>query len=416
MSDEVKSITFKNKVIIGLTGNIATGKSAVMHLAAEQGANTIDADKIVHELMNHDPNIQAAIAVAFGSDVRKENGSIDRKKLGEIVFSDANALKDLEAMIHPAVRQVVAERIQQSEAPIVVIEAIKLLEGDLKNACHQIWVTRCTKKRQMQRLMICRGWDAELSATRVKAQPPQEEKIAMADIVIDTNGLMAGTETQFFEAWARLPEPVTVAPKTLIVGRVGESLMRIARLAGKSDLKTMVAVASQIEKQVCPRPEGLQVRRAKPSDIPSILLLMQKATDGKVKMKRAELLMAFSERSYVIGQLGTEISVILGWSIDAQVARIDQMFVLPSDDTIPVLTAVLSEIEDSANVHIGEMVVAYIPENQLGTLFEFFAKEGYFEVELDILPDVWQVAIEESQPPDTKVMIRVLRDERLHKN
>ena len=107
MSDEAKTITFKDKVIIGLTGNIATGKSAVMRLAAEQGAYTIDADKIVHELMAHDPEIQAAIAVAFGSEVRMENGRIDRKKLGAIVFNDPNALKDLETMVHPAVRQVV---------------------------------------------------------------------------------------------------------------------------------------------------------------------------------------------------------------------------------------------------------------------------------------------------------------------
>jgi dephospho-CoA kinase len=416
MSDEVKTITFKDKVIIGLTGNIATGKSAVMRLAEKQGAYAIDADKIVHELMDHDPDIQAAIAVAFGSEVRMENGRIDRKRLGEIVFNDANALKDLEAMVHPAVRQVVAERIQTSEANIVIMEAIKLLEGELAQACHQIWVTRCSKQRQMQRLMICRGWDADTSSARVKAQPPQEEKVAMADVAIDTNGLMTETESQFFAAWERLPAPEQVEPRSLAVGGSSEGLMRTARLAGKGDLKTMVAAAQKIEKPEREKPEGLKVRRAKPSDIPSILLLIQKATDGEVKIKRAELLMAFSERSYFIGQLGTEITVILGWSIDAQVARIDQMFMLPGDELIPTLAAVLSEIESSADAHIGEIVAAFIPENQFENLHGFFAEEGYFDVELEMLPDAWQVAIEESQPPDTRTMIRVLRDDRLHKN
>jgi dephospho-CoA kinase len=416
MSDEAKTITFKDKVIIGLTGNIATGKTAVMRLAEEQGAYTIDADKVVHELMDHDPEIQAAIAVAFGSEVRLENGRIDRKKLGAIVFSDATALKDLETMVHPAVRQVVAERIQASEASIIVIEAIKLLEGELAKACHQIWVTRCSKQRQLQRLMICRGLDAETSTVRVKAQPPQEEKVAMSDVVIDTNGLMTQTEAQFFTAWKRLPNPEHVEAKSLVVGGLGESLMRTARLAGKGDLKTMVAASQKIEKPEREKLEGLKVRRAKPSDIPSILLLIQKATNGEVQMKRAELLMAFSERSYFIGQLGTDISVIFGWSIDAQVARIDQMYILPGDEMIPILTAVLSEIETSADAHIGEIVAAFIPETQLETLHGFFGEEGYFDVELEMLPDTWQVAIEESQPPETHVMIRVLRDDRLHKN
>ena len=416
MSEEMKTVTFKGRLIVGLTGNIATGKTAVMRLAAAQGAYTIDADKVVHELMDHDSEIQAAIAVAFGSEVRLENGRIDRKKLGEIVFNDAQALQDLEAMVHPAVQQLVAERIQASEANIILIEAIKLLEGELVNACHQIWVTRCSQQRQLQRLMICRGLAAEAATVRVQAQPPQEEKVAMADVVIDTNGLMTDTEAQFMAAWKRLPDPERVSPTTLTVGSSSEGLMRTARLAGKGDLKTMVAAAQKVEKPEREQPEGLNVRRAKPSDIPSILLLIQKATDGAVVMKRAELLMAFSERSYFIGQLGSEIIVILGWSIDAQVARIDQLFMMPDDELIPVITAVLREIESSADAHIGEIVAVFIPEKHLELLRRFLGEEGYFDVELEMLPDTWQVAIEESQPPDTHLMIRVLRDGRLHKN
>jgi len=387
-----------------------------MRLAAEQGAFTIDADKVVHELMDYDSDIQAAIAVAFGSEVRLENGRIDRKKLGAIVFNDPAALKDLENMVHPAVRQVLAQRILESEASVVVIEAIKLLEGELVKACHQVWVTRCSKQRQLQRLMICRGLDADTATVRVKAQPPQEEKVAMADAVIDTDGLMTETEAQFAAVWRRLPGPEHVEVKSMTVGGAGDGLMRAARLAGKGDLKALVAAAQKIEKPERAQPEGLQVRRAKPSDIPSVLLLIQKVTDGEMKIKRAEMLMAFSERSYVIGQLGAEIVVILGWSIDGQVARIDQMFMLPGDELIPTLTAVLREIETSADAHIGEILAAFIPEKLLSALHGFFSEEGYFDVEPDMLPDAWQVAIEESQPPETHLMIRVLRDDRLHKS
>jgi dephospho-CoA kinase len=415
MSDQPQTITLSGKLIIGLTGNIASGKSAVMRLAAEQGALTIDADKIVHELMDHDSDIQAAIAVAFGSEVRREDGRINRRALGQIVFDDPTALQDLEAMIHPAVRAVVAERISASQATIVFMEAIKLLEGDLAKACHQIWVTRCHRQRQLQRLMICRGLDAEGAATRIKAQPPQEEKVAMADVVIDTNGLMTETESQFMLAWNRLPDPATVTPTVLRIGDTAVSPKTKPRTTAPQSLKDLLAAAkTPAGERVWPA--TLQVRRAKPSDIPSVLLLIQKATNGAVTMKRADLLLSFSERSYFIGQIGADVGVVMGWSIDAQVARIDQIFVLPATDARQTATAVLLEIEKSANAHIGELVAAFLPADTSDDLPNLFRDEGYIIVEKELLPDVWQTAVAESQPPDTLLMIKVLRDERLHKS
>ena len=99
------SQTQETPLIIGLTGNIATGKSAVMHLAAEQGALTIDADKLAHEVLANDKTVQEAIVAAFGAAVRREDGRIDRAALGQIVFADAQALQTLEAIVHPAVRR-----------------------------------------------------------------------------------------------------------------------------------------------------------------------------------------------------------------------------------------------------------------------------------------------------------------------
>ena len=415
MSDEPQGITLTGKLIIGLTGNIATGKTAVMRLAAERDALTLDADKIVHELMDHDPEVQAAIAVAFGSEVRREDGRIDRRALGQIVFNDPAALRDLEAMLHPAVRTEVADRINRSDARIVLIEAIKLLEGELAQACHQIWVTRCQRQRQLQRLMICRGLDAEGAAMRIKAQPPQEEKVALADVVIDTDGLMTETEMQFDRAWGRLPDPESVKPVTLTIGD-GPSLGQARRrIAGQGNLKELLATASAppAERNW---PEELQVRRARPSDIPSILLLIQRTATNAPPMKRADLLLAFSERSYFIGQIGADILVVMGWSIDTQVARIDQMFLLPGDEALVTATAVLLEIESSAKAHIGELIAAFLPPNGPEGLPALFAAEGYLAVDKALLPEVWQTAVQESQPPDTNLMIKVLRDERLQKN
>lgn len=192
------------RMIIGLTGNIATGKSAVMRLAAERGALTIDADRVVHELLDGDAAIRAAVVDAFGPDVRRTDGRIDRAALGRVVFGDAEKLRALEGILHPAVRAEIARRVASAEAPVVMIEAIKLLEGPLAAVCDRIWVTSCARATQMARLQVCRGMDEAAAAARIDAQSPPEEKIARADVVIHTDGPMSETEAQFEAAWARL--------------------------------------------------------------------------------------------------------------------------------------------------------------------------------------------------------------------
>lgn len=193
------------RAIIGLTGNIATGKSAIMRLAAERGALTIDADRVVHELLDGDGAIQSAVVEAFGPVVQRPDGRIDRAALGQIVFGDAGRLAQLEGILHPAVRAEIARRVAESEAPVVMIEAIKLLEGPLTAVCDQVWVTACDRTTQLERLRVCRGLDEVSAATRVDAQAPQSEKIARADVVIHTGGLMVDTQSKFDQAWGNLP-------------------------------------------------------------------------------------------------------------------------------------------------------------------------------------------------------------------
>lgn len=195
---------FPGKYIIGLTGNIATGKSAVLRMAGEHGALVIDADKVVHEILNEDPAVQEAIVAAFGPQVRRADGGINRAVLGKIVFNDPRALQKLESMVHPAVQQHVARQIIDSPRRVVMIEAIKLLEGALRLICQQIWVTNCTRQTQLNRLIVCRGMDEISAGERIDAQSPPEEKIAQADVVIHTDGLYMETAKQFEQAWSRL--------------------------------------------------------------------------------------------------------------------------------------------------------------------------------------------------------------------
>ena len=160
------------------------------------------------------------------------------------------------------------------------------------------------------------------------------------------------------------------------------------------------------------RPEDLQVRRARPSDIPSILLLIQKATDGKVKMKRTDLLMALSERGYFIGQVGSDISTVIGYNIDSQVARIDEIYIHPLEMATQTGKAVLEDIEISAASHMGQIIVAFLAKDAPAPLREMFEAEYYAPMPYDEMAKGWQLAIEESQPEGTDTLVRLLRDTR----
>lgn len=190
--------------LIGLTGNIATGKSTVLRLMAERGALTIDADRVVHALLGQQAII-AEIAQLLGPAVIKEDGMLDRPTIGRIVFADADKLRQLEAILHPAVRQQIAQTIAQADEAVIVIEAIKLIGSPLGQLCHEIWVTTCSAETQIARLQRYRQLDESAARLRVEAQAPQADKLAQADVIINTEGDSAETERQLIRAWAELP-------------------------------------------------------------------------------------------------------------------------------------------------------------------------------------------------------------------
>ncbi len=191
-------------LLIGLTGNIGTGKSTVARMLAELGAETIDADQVAHEVMRAGASAHAAIVATFGPEVLSSNGEIDRSRLGALVFADPAALARLEAIVHPATLEAVAARVAAAAADVVVIEAIKLIEAGMAAGYDSVWVTTCRPEQQIQRIMEGRGLSRAEAEQRVRAQPPQEKKIAHADVVIDTSGALEWTREQVQVAWERL--------------------------------------------------------------------------------------------------------------------------------------------------------------------------------------------------------------------
>ncbi|MCS7251044.1 MAG: dephospho-CoA kinase [Anaerolineae bacterium] len=192
----------KQPILIGLTGNIACGKSTVARMLAEKGAYVIDADAIAHEVIRKGTPAYEAILRRFGEGILGLDEEIDRRRLGAIVFRDPNALRDLEAIVHPAVLMEIRQRIHaHPEAPAIVVEAIKLIESGFAEACDTIWVVTCPEPEQIRRLMVERGLPEEEARVRIQIQSSQAEKIRHADVIIDNSGDLEATRRQVEQAW-----------------------------------------------------------------------------------------------------------------------------------------------------------------------------------------------------------------------
>jgi dephospho-CoA kinase len=188
--------------LIGLTGNIATGKSHVAKRLRELGATVIDADQLAREVVQPGQPALDEIARVFGSEVLLPDGTLDRKKMAGIVFNDASQLRKLEAITHPAVRVLLNQRMEDGlQHSHVVIEVIRLFEGGYAQQCDQVWVTHCPREAQIERLMHSRGMTLEEATRRVDAQPAQADKLAQADVIIDTAGSHDQTHAQVDKAW-----------------------------------------------------------------------------------------------------------------------------------------------------------------------------------------------------------------------
>ena len=193
--------------IIGLTGNIATGKSTVMNMLAELGAEIIDADVLGHEVQQPGGPAYLKIIDAFGSDIVTSEGTIDRRKLGEIVFNHPDRLVKLEQIVHPFVAERIVERLRQASKPVVVIEAIKLVEAGLSALCSEVWVVTGPKELQLARLRASRGMTRSAALLRINAQPPQKEKIRHASVVFKNTGTLEDLRKHVDEEWARVQPP-----------------------------------------------------------------------------------------------------------------------------------------------------------------------------------------------------------------
>ncbi|MDP8992625.1 MAG: dephospho-CoA kinase [Actinomycetota bacterium] len=192
-------------VVVGLTGGIGSGKSTVAAMLARRGAAVVDADVVAHEVVEPGGPAYGPVVDRFGPAVVRPDGSIDRERLAALVFADPGALSDLNAIVHPAVRAVMAERVEEmaDQDRVVVLDIPLLVESrrsypDLAG----VVVVDCPVETAVWRLVEQRGMDEEAARVRLSAQASREERLAEADFVIDNAGPLDHLEAEVERCWA----------------------------------------------------------------------------------------------------------------------------------------------------------------------------------------------------------------------
>jgi len=193
--------------VIGLTGGIGSGKSTVSRFLSELGAVIIDADRVGHEAFKPDTELWREVVAAFDRQIVTPSGDIDRKKLGEIVFGNAELLTRLNQIMHPRMYDMVKAQIEEYRrqgVDVVVLEAPLLLEAGWDSLVDEVWVTVASESTVLKRLQERVGLSKEESLARIRSQLSSEERIKRVDVVIDTDCSVDELKARVGEIWDRL--------------------------------------------------------------------------------------------------------------------------------------------------------------------------------------------------------------------
>ncbi len=397
-----------NKLVIGLTGNIATGKSIVRkmleHGAFGISAFGIDADGLAHQAMSPRAPAYKPVVQAFGKFILGPDGQIDRQKLGQVVFSNPAALEQLESIVHPIVYRAIDTLIKRSKKRLIVVEAIKLLEGPLAEWCNAIWVVDSTEKNQIIRLVQKRGMTPEGAQQRVKAQSPQADKIAKADTVITNNGDLEAL-------WGQ----VKGALKALVSGgAVQEEPEQVTRVKVEKR-PTPQAASSQQQPAAAPQAEAMdveevEVTRGKPANAEAIGQMLSQFVGHEVS--RTDVMMAFGEKAYLLAESeGTQLGLV-GMLVENLITRVDEFYITPGAPTFSVAQALIESIEQNSKDLQSEVGFIFLPEDTPQETRAALESKGYeqFTAQTIKVP-AWREAIQDSQPPGTHIFGKKLRDD-----
>lgn len=367
------------KYVIGLTGNIATGKSVVRRMLEHLGAYTIDADALSHRAIAKGAPGYKPVLEKFGKWLVGKDGEIDRKKLGTVVFNDPDALKELEEIIHPVVQQATDILIRRASQPVVVIEAIKLLESSLRGACDSIWVTTAPEVVQVERLVRKRSLTREKALERIRMQSAQSDKVAAANVVIKNTGSYDDLWRQVNTAWKK-------------ISPAGETLPPITKT----------------------EPSGsFSVQRGRPRDSEAIARLITHLSKGERKVSSDDVMADFGDKAFMLLQMNGKHVGIAGWQVENLVARTTDLYLEEGIEPTKAFETLIKEVERASSDLQCEASLLF-PQGSLSKQDRVWKSLGYERRTPDALGvQAWQDAAHESMPTNSALYFKQLRQDRV---
>lgn len=367
------------KYVIGLTGNIATGKSVVRKMLEHLGAYGIDADALAHRAIARDAPGYQPVVETFGKWVLSPDGQVDRSRLGGVVFSDPEALRRLENIVHPLVDRAVDVLVQRSRHTVIVVEAIKLLESSLKGRCDSIWVTIASPEVQLVRLMKKRGLSESVAQQRISMQSPQQHKMAVAQVLINNVGSYEDTWKQVVGAWQR-------TFRTKDTGALAPS--KAAR-------------------------GELVVQRARPRQAKEIAAFINQITGGRRALNRSDVMAAFGEKAFLLLFRDEQLVGLMGWQVENLVARTDDIYIDPKVPFPEAVNAMMDEVERASRELQSEIALVFLPR-ELVPRQDVWRALGYQERAVHSLKvRAWEEAASESKPAGSIMFFKQLRKDRV---
>jgi dephospho-CoA kinase len=413
-----------NKYVIGLTGNIAVGKSVVRQMLQHLGAYTVDADGLTHRAMAPGAPAYKPIIDTFGQFILDADKNINRAMLGQIVFSNPEALAKLEAIVHPVIGQAVGTLIARSTQPIAVVEAIKLVEGDLGKAVDEIWVVDAPPEQQYRRLVGPRKMSEAEAKQRILAQGPQADKLAKATVVIKNDGNVEETWKQVQAAYANSLKRAQGAAQPAPSAPAAPAPQPVAAAPAASSPASEPARAVTAPLRPPPGFDQLgssgvrvNVKRGMPSNAEVIANFIGQ-TSGK-QVNRMDVMMAFGQKSYLLAQDATDqVLAVLGWQVENLITRVDEFYLSSDAPATAVVDGLVVAIEAASKDLQSEVAYIFLPSGTSPDTIQTFVKNGYEATTVEqIKIPAWREAVQEiiSDHKSAQILSKRLREDRVLK-
>lgn len=375
------------KFVIGVTGNIATGKSVVRRMLEHLGAYTVDADALTHRAYAKGAPGYQLVIDRFGKWLIGRDGEIDRSKLGNLVFNDGQAMEQLEAIVHPLVRQAAEMLIRRASQPVVVIEAIKLLESDLRKTCDSIWVTNAPEEVQVERLMKKRGFTRVQAIERIHTQSAQSAKVAVANIVLTNTGSYEDLWKQVSAAW------IDIVP-------------------GASQSSVSDSMVQKKEEAAKPLGE-FSVSRGRPKNSQAIAELITRLSKGTRTVTADDVMADFGEKAYMLLKLDGKLVGLAGWQVENLVSRTTDIFFEEHINPQKALATLVQEVERASGELQSEASLVFAV-GELAAQDTLWKQLGYERKTPDALGvQAWQDAATESTTAQSVLFFKQLRTDRV---